>query len=76
MKKSLKHLLFRLQEKTTKEGFTMMKNIRGGMLPDVNTHCENANTCGTTNSDCANTGNCTKTTNTGTRGCTNYICFA
>ena len=77
MKKSLQQLFSRLQENGNKEGFTILKNIRGGKLPpDANTHCENANTCGSTNSDCNNSGNCSNTTNSGTRGCTNHICFA
>lgn len=76
MKQSLKQFLSRLQERSTNEGFAILKNIRGGTLPDnANSHCENSNTCGSTNSDCNNSGDCSKTTNTGTRGCTNYICF-
>lgn len=80
MKKSLQHLFIKVGEKGTKEGFKVLKNIRGGNFEvdpvGVNNHCENSGTCANSNTDCANSGNCTNTTNSGSRGCSNYICFS
>lgn len=77
MRKSLKSLFTKLRENNSKEGYAVLKNIRGGILPpDGNTHCENANICGSTNNDCTNSGNCTNTTNNGAKGCTNHLCYA
>jgi hypothetical protein len=80
MKKSLKHLFSKLQENSIgqiKDGFTVLKNIRGGtLLPDGNTHCANSQICSGTNNDCTNSGNCSGATNNGNGGCTNHICYA
>jgi hypothetical protein len=75
MKKSLKSLLKKMQENNfggQNDGFTVLRNIRGGKLPDSNSTgtCNNEYSCsGSNTSTCNNSGDCTKSSNSGT--CTN-----
>jgi hypothetical protein len=77
MKKSVKNLLFKLQEDKSgklKEGYTVLRNIRGGKLGETNSGiCNNEGTCSGTNSGvCTNSGDCTNSTN---HQCTNPNCY-
>ncbi len=83
MKNSLKKLLSRIEQDTSgrlKEGFAVLKGIRGGNLPpDSNSTgtCTNTYTCSGTNSNnCDNTRDCSGSSNSAT--CTNSgtKCFA
>ena len=78
MRKSLQHLFSKMDKNDVSEGFKVLKNIRGGNVTDPgggNNGCENLNTCAGTNVDCANKGDCSKATNTGSSSCSNFICF-
>lgn len=74
MKKTLKGFVQLLQNGNSgqlKDGFVVLKNLRGGVLlptPNKN-YCQNDGTCTGTNSNvCFNNKHCEDTTNT---GCTN-----
>lgn len=75
MKNSLKSFLKKLQD--TQDGFTVLKKIRGGILPpadNTGTECTNSGTScsGENRHRCSNTQNCTGTTNTAI--CSNGTC--
>jgi hypothetical protein len=80
MKKSLKNFIKKLQVSSDNpngsQGFTVLKNIRGGVgVPDGNNanYCQNDGTCNGTNSHYCSNNRCGDGTNT---GCTNYgSCF-
>ena len=78
MKNSLQHLISKLDENGSGQGFRVLKHIRGGNVdPSTNsgTECTNsATTCtGTNKYSCDNQKDCSGTTNSGT--CTNGQCF-
>jgi hypothetical protein len=81
MKKSLKSLLKKMQESNfgaQKDGFTVLRNVRGGKLPSDNSgsQCTNAATATCTGSNqhnCDNLGDCTGTTNHNI--CSNHTCY-
>lgn len=76
MKKSLKYLfakIGKINSRALEDGFKVLKNVRGGILP--NSGCTNVAGCNGTNSDhCQNDGSgCAETTNV--LSCTNTGCF-
>lgn len=80
MKKSLKSFLKKMEENHAlggNDGFRVLKNIRGGILPpdqgNNQNYCQNDGTCTGTNGHYCTNNRCGDATNT---GCTNYgSCF-